>query len=48
MFPARNHLFLRDSVGHPSGYASLPSGRLDAEVLGALADWLAQTLVPRA
>ena len=45
-FPARNHLFLRDSVGHPSGYAELPNGRVDAEVLGTLAEWLVATLKP--
>lgn len=47
MFENRNHLFLHDSVGHPSGYATLPSGKVDAEVLGVLADWLAQHLGSR-
>lgn len=44
VFPDRNHLFLRDTSGHPSGYVSLPNGRVDGEVLGTLADWLAATL----
>jgi dienelactone hydrolase len=44
LFPARNHLFLRDPNGHPGGYAALTDGRVDGEVLGALADWLAVTL----
>jgi dipeptidyl aminopeptidase/acylaminoacyl peptidase len=44
IMPDRNHLFLRDTSGHPSGYASLSDGRVDGEVLGALADWLATTL----
>lgn len=44
VFDGRNHLFLRDPEGYPPGYATLPSGRVDGEVLGALADWLATTL----
>lgn len=44
MLPARNHLFLADSVGHPSGYAALSNGKVDGEVLGTLADWLVSTL----
>ena len=47
IFEDRNHLFLQDSVGHPSGYASLTNGKVDAEVLGVLADWLAQQLRSR-
>lgn len=44
IFPDRNHLFLRDPSGLPIGYAKLTDGRVDAEVMGALADWLAATL----
>ena len=44
VFPDRNHLFLRDADGNPSGYAKLTDARVDGEVLGALADWLVSTL----
>ncbi|MBX6363163.1 MAG: alpha/beta fold hydrolase [Gemmatimonadetes bacterium] len=44
VFPDRNHLFLADPSGDPRGYAALPSHRIDAEVLGTLADWLAARL----
>jgi len=47
IFPDRNHLFLRDSDGHPSGYAQLKDGKVDGEVLGKLADWLVTTLKAR-
>ena len=47
IFAERNHLFLHDPVGHPSGYTSLTDPRLGAEVLGALADWLVTTLRAR-
>ncbi len=46
VFPDRNHLFLRDTNGAPSGYSRLPSGRIDDEVMGTLADWLVATLKP--
>jgi dienelactone hydrolase len=46
MFNDRNHLFLRDPVGAFSGYSKLPSGAVDGEVLGTLADWLAARLKP--
>jgi dienelactone hydrolase len=46
VFADRNHLFLRDSIGAPSGYSRLPSGRVDDEVMGTLADWLVATLRP--
>lgn len=46
VFPERNHLFLHDPVGAPAGYSRLPSGRVDAEVMGTLADWLVATLQP--
>ncbi len=44
VFTDRNHLFLRDPEGYPPGYARLASGRVDDEVMGTLADWLATTL----
>ena len=44
LFPDRNHLFLMDPSGHPSGYARLTNNTVDADVLGTLADWLATTL----
>jgi len=43
-FPATNHLFLADSVGVASGYASLPDKHVRRVVLGTLADWLAVKL----
>jgi dienelactone hydrolase len=46
ILPERNHLFLRDPVGHPSGYQRLPSNRVDGEVLGTLAEWVVRTLGP--
>lgn len=47
VFADRNHLFLRDANGHPSGYARLTQNKVDGEVLGTLADWLAATLRAR-
>jgi dipeptidyl aminopeptidase/acylaminoacyl peptidase len=49
VFPDLNHLFLRDPVGtaDPASYAALPSKEVPAEVLGALADWLAARLRAR-
>lgn len=44
VFPQRNHLFLRDSIGDFTGYARLPSMVVDAEVLGTVADWLTRAL----
>jgi dienelactone hydrolase len=44
IMPDRNHLFLRDPNGHPSGYANLKDPKIDGEVLGVLADWVATTL----
>lgn len=46
VFPALNHLFLSDAEGtaDPARYARLPEKRVPAEVLGSLADWLAQRL----
>lgn len=44
VFPSTNHLFLADPFGNPSGYAALPSKNVRADVLGAIADWLAARL----
>lgn len=44
IFPQRNHLFLPDSTGNPSGYARAPTGRIGPEVMGELADWLVKRL----
>ena len=43
-FPAVNHLFLNDPDGRPAGYPTLPDARLSRSVLGALADWVADTM----
>jgi uncharacterized protein len=44
VFPELNHLFVHDTSGQPSGYTSLKSSRVSADVLGMLADWLAVRL----
>jgi alpha-beta hydrolase superfamily lysophospholipase len=44
VFPSTDHLFLADPIGNPSGYASLPSKNVRADVLGTIADWLATRL----
>ncbi|MGH7605263.1 MAG: alpha/beta hydrolase family protein [Gemmatimonadaceae bacterium] len=44
VFPDRNHLFLADPNGNPQGYTRLTSSRIDADVLGTIADWLAGKL----
>lgn len=41
-FPGMNHLFLRDPDGFWGNYTRLASGVVDGEVMGAMADWLAQ------
>lgn len=46
VFKDRNHLFLQDPSGFPGGYVKLTSGKIDGEVMGALADWLAVRLKP--
>jgi uncharacterized protein len=48
-FPELDHLFLLDPAGtaDPAHYAALPSQRVPAEVMGALADWLVERLAPR-
>ena len=43
-FPRLNHLMLDDPSGDVRGYGTLTSFRVRRDVLGALADWLAQTL----
>ena len=44
VFPHLNHLFLNDADGNPDGYAALPSKALPPEVLGDIAQWLAEHL----
>ncbi len=46
VFTDRNHLFLMDPSGFPGGYVKLTNGRIDGEVMGTLADWLAVRLKP--
>ncbi|MFL5509724.1 MAG: alpha/beta hydrolase family protein, partial [Gemmatimonadaceae bacterium] len=45
VFPGLNHLFLPDPEGNPANYSRLTSNRIDAGVLGAVADWLVDRLV---
>lgn len=40
VLPDRNHLFLTDPDGSPSGYAKLRSGRVGPEVLGPIVEWI--------
>ena len=40
VFADRNHLFLPDTSGYPGGYAKLKDGRIGADVMGPLTDWL--------
>ena len=44
VFPNVNHLFVYDPSGFPLGYAKLQNPRVEPEVLGVVADWLAQRL----
>lgn len=46
VFTDRNHLFLNDPSGFPGGYVKLTNGKIDGEVMGALADWLGVRLKP--
>jgi dienelactone hydrolase len=46
VFKDRNHLFLQDPSGFPGGYVKLTNGRIDGEVMGALAEWLVVRLRP--
>lgn len=47
VFPGLDHLFVPDTSGQPSGYVSLTSSRVSADVLGTLADWLVLKLGAR-
>ncbi len=47
-FPATNHLFLADSVGHWVNYSRLPSGAVRSEVLAALVEWVRGRFAPQA
>ena len=40
VFPGLNHLFIRDSLGFPGGYARLDP-RVEPMVIGVVVDWLA-------
>jgi dipeptidyl aminopeptidase/acylaminoacyl peptidase len=40
VFPGLNHLFLPDPDGNPANYGRLATGRIGAEVLGMIVDWL--------
>jgi len=44
IFPGLNHLLVPDQDGDFTRYDELPSARVDASVLGALADWVLATL----
>ena len=44
VFPRTNHLFLDDTSGVYSGYATLPSKAVRPEILGMLADWVVAKL----
>jgi dipeptidyl aminopeptidase/acylaminoacyl peptidase len=44
IFPDLDHLMVHDPNGSPAGYGRLPSPNVSPEVLGTLADWLAQKL----
>ncbi|HEU4556798.1 MAG TPA: alpha/beta fold hydrolase [Longimicrobium sp.] len=44
VFPNLNHLLIHDPDGMPAGYSRLSSNRVDAKLLGVLADWLAEKL----
>ncbi|WP_337172161.1 alpha/beta fold hydrolase [Gemmatimonas aurantiaca] len=44
VFPRLNHLFVYDPVGYPGGYQNLTNFDVAPEVLGTVADWLAQRL----
>jgi hypothetical protein len=44
IFPDMNHLFVHDANGFPGAYTTLPSMKVEPEVLGTVADWLAKRL----
>ncbi|MFI5312107.1 MAG: alpha/beta hydrolase family protein, partial [Gemmatimonadales bacterium] len=47
VFPQLNHLFIHDSDGSVTGYARLPTNKVDPAVLGAIADWLVVKLAAK-
>ena len=47
VFPGLDHLFIPDTSGLPTGYATLTSNRLSSAVLGVLADWLVAKLAAK-
>lgn len=47
VFPSLDHLFIPDTSGLPTGYATLTSNRLSSAVLGVLADWLVAKLAAK-
>lgn len=47
ILPDLNHFFIHDPSGHPEGYATLRSAKVDRETLGIVADWLVTTLGAR-
>jgi dienelactone hydrolase len=44
ILPDQNHFFIADPNGHPEGYATLRSAKVDRGTLGIVADWLVTTL----
>jgi hypothetical protein len=44
VLPGLNHLFIVDPSGNPQGYGRLATNKVDAQVLGMVADWLADKL----
>lgn len=44
VFPELDHLFIHDPDGNPAGYAKLPTNKMSAEALGAMADWVVKRL----
>ena len=44
VFPELNHLFIHDPDGSFAHYGRIKTGKMSAEVLGAIADWLAVKL----
>lgn len=47
LFSERNHLFLKDPIGFPGDYTKLKNGKIDAEVMGALAEWVVARLAAK-
>jgi uncharacterized protein len=44
VFPGLNHLFIVDPSGNPQEYGRLATNKMDAQVLGTIANWLADKL----